>query len=148
MGLGFFQSDGARASQFWKGLHAIKKWVKNSVAYQLGDGRKIKFWQDVWCGQVPLRVCFPLLYSCCEEPEELVSNVLMPGGLNLRFRRSFGPRKFLAWNELRATVENQEVNNIPDVGRWGLERNGIYSSRSLYLEICNPGVRDTRIMEL
>ena len=31
--------------------------------FSLGDGRKIGFWEDSWCGSQPLCVAFPDLYS-------------------------------------------------------------------------------------
>jgi hypothetical protein len=30
---------------------------------KLGDGSKIRFWDDVWCGELALKVAFPVLYG-------------------------------------------------------------------------------------
>ena len=32
----------------------------------LGDGNRIKFWEDFWCGEGPLRETFPYLYILVE----------------------------------------------------------------------------------
>ena len=66
---GFYQSDTRGSSQFCKGLHAIKHFVKKGLAYHVGDGRRVSFWSDVWFGRVPLKVSFPVLFSHCDEPD-------------------------------------------------------------------------------
>jgi hypothetical protein len=33
------------------------------VRFKAGDGSKIKFWQDVWCGDQSLKSVFPELFS-------------------------------------------------------------------------------------
>ena len=31
--------------------------------FQIGDGTRVKFWHDVWCGDNPLSMCFPNLFK-------------------------------------------------------------------------------------
>jgi len=33
------------------------------VRYKVGDGSKVLFWHDVWCGELPLKVLFPELFT-------------------------------------------------------------------------------------
>ena len=36
--------------------------VLHHVHYEVGDGSKVLFWHDVWCGELPLKVLFPELF--------------------------------------------------------------------------------------
>jgi hypothetical protein len=37
------------------------------------DGSKIRFWDDVWCGQLPLKEAFPVLYGIACEKDAFVA---------------------------------------------------------------------------
>jgi hypothetical protein len=36
---------------------------KQHVRYEVGNGSRILFWQDVWCGELPLKNVFPVLFT-------------------------------------------------------------------------------------
>ena len=42
----------------------------------MGDGNRVKFWQDVWCGDCPLNEVFPELYSIRRSKESSVVEVI------------------------------------------------------------------------
>jgi hypothetical protein len=33
------------------------------VRYEVGDGSRILFWHDVWCGDLPFKLLFPKLFT-------------------------------------------------------------------------------------
>ena len=41
-----------------------KRWqiFKVNMRFEVGHGRRIKFWHDVWCGDVPFKDSFPSLF--------------------------------------------------------------------------------------
>ena len=45
----------------WKAIR--KGWMKFSkrVAFKVGDGRRVRFWKDRWCGEDSLEEAFPRL---------------------------------------------------------------------------------------
>ena len=64
--------EGRWFSSLPRGSHGVGLWktiakefdsLKKDYVFSLGDGRKIKFWEDSWCGSQPLCVAFPDLYS-------------------------------------------------------------------------------------
>ena len=42
----------------------------------MGDGTRVKFWEDEWCRNCSLKVAFPELYSISWNKEFLVSEVM------------------------------------------------------------------------
>ena len=45
---------------------ALRKWghmVSNEISFVVGDGKRIKFWRDSWCGDTPLCADFLLLFA-------------------------------------------------------------------------------------
>ena len=46
----------------WKEISKELSLLKHDYCFCLGDGRRIRFWEDVWCGKNPLSVTFPSLY--------------------------------------------------------------------------------------
>jgi hypothetical protein len=44
------------------------------VRYDAGDGSKIKFWHDLWCGDQPLKGPFMELFSITRYKEVWVAN--------------------------------------------------------------------------
>lgn len=65
---GFFQSSGARGSQFWKGIHSVKHLFDWGAVFQIGNGLHCRFWEDCWLKTVPLKVYYEDLYKMAREP--------------------------------------------------------------------------------
>jgi hypothetical protein len=49
----------------WRGWDNFKQYVQ----FEVGDGSRVLFWHDVWCGELPLKILFPALFNiaCTEE---------------------------------------------------------------------------------
>ena len=41
----------------------------------LGNGRRVCFWKDFWCGEQPLSITFPSLFSLAVNKEALVADL-------------------------------------------------------------------------
>jgi len=67
----------------WKN---IRKWLdKLSIftSFVVGDGSKISFWRDQWCGETTLKVAFSVLYGLGREKDASVAdNLEFLGGSN------------------------------------------------------------------
>jgi hypothetical protein len=69
----FFNSRSMGSSQFWQGLHKIKHLFKWGAIHRVKNGRNTSFWEDVWCGDVPLKVQYPDLLGGTEWPLSILS---------------------------------------------------------------------------
>jgi hypothetical protein len=75
-GKDFFSSNYRGASQFWKGLHEAKPFCQRGLKHILGDGKKIRFWHEVWLGDCPPKIKYGRLFSICSQQEWEVARVL------------------------------------------------------------------------
>lgn len=66
-GKGFCQSKCRGASQFWQGLHEVKEWYEKGKAHIVKGGEQTRRWEDVWMGEVPLKIMFPKLFKICHD---------------------------------------------------------------------------------
>jgi hypothetical protein len=122
--------------------------VARGLTYILGDGKKIRFWLDVWVGNCSLRVAFPRLFEICNHQEWSVARVLRDGDLNLTFRRNLGAAQGVEWAALTALMEGVSFSPRPDSVKWILEKNGCFSTASLYRELFFPGVVNKWMMSI
>jgi hypothetical protein len=65
---------GPHGMGLWKSIS--KEWHHFSSHIRLipGDGSKISFWREVWCGSSPLREVFPGLYSLASNKEATIAD--------------------------------------------------------------------------
>ena len=47
----------------WKEILKEKDWCWENMAFTIGNGTKIRFWTDLWCGCTVLSQRFPHLYG-------------------------------------------------------------------------------------
>ena len=43
--------------------------MKNNFVFFLGDGRRVRFWEDRWCGDDALSLSFPSLFALATSKE-------------------------------------------------------------------------------
>ena len=46
------------------------------ILYDIGDGSRVKFWQDRWCGETSLAVSYPELFRFSQDQEVSVAEVM------------------------------------------------------------------------
>ena len=68
-------------------------WCWENIEFKVGNGTKIRFWTDNWCGIAELSQSFPQLYALAVHRNATVDEVwdstFGQGGWNLRFIRAF-----------------------------------------------------------
>jgi hypothetical protein len=57
--------------------------------FELSDGSKIKFWDDVWCGELALKEAFPVLYGIACDKDACVAAHLDVSSGSLQWDVSF-----------------------------------------------------------
>jgi hypothetical protein len=67
---------GPYGSGLW--MHIRKGWgsFARHLHFEVGNGSKTKFWNDVWCGSCSLRTAFPDLYRIARHKDVVVGDLL------------------------------------------------------------------------
>ena len=47
----------------WKAIRQGWKDFNKRIVFRVGNGRRVRFWKDKWCGEDTLGEAFPQLYS-------------------------------------------------------------------------------------
>lgn len=125
-------SSSTNASTFWKGVTSLIKAIKFGYRWMVGDGVKIRFWEDTWIGTAPLDVQYWDLYLICMETNVSVKTVWDGNNLKITFRRSVTPQMMEKWYELVEIAKS-------------ITFSGVYSTSSLYSVINFWGVQPVHI---
>jgi hypothetical protein len=67
--------------RLWENIR--KAWESFSSFSRLvvGDGTRIRFWHDLWCGDMVLKYAFPILFGSARSKDaSIVVNVELLGG--------------------------------------------------------------------
>ena len=66
---------GSYGVSMWKEIFKEAPQLKVNSSFKVGKGDRVRFWEDSWCSEVPLRDLFPRLYSLARSKEAKVMEV-------------------------------------------------------------------------
>jgi hypothetical protein len=135
-----FYSSHNRSSQFFKGLMWAAKAAKMGYRWKVGNGKKIKFWEDNWLGHSSLAVQFWDLYLIVNEKSSSIADLWDGTNLKCTFRRTVDARLGRLWMEIVQIASTINFSDEEDALIWKFSSNGSYSSQSLYRVINSRGV--------
>ena len=74
---GWFTRDGrgAHGVGLWKDIRKELALLKDNSSYVVGNGRRVRFWEDIWCGSEPLCRTYPTLYSMAASKRAVVAEI-------------------------------------------------------------------------
>jgi hypothetical protein len=107
-------------SPFWKGLMGVKDEFFAHGVSKIGDGRDIRFWEDIWIGKVSLVQQYPSLYNIVHIKHVLIHDILTQNPLNIGFRRKLTGDKWVAWLHLCERLMEITLTNERDMFSWNL----------------------------
>jgi hypothetical protein len=111
-------------------------WASRAVAvgyrWKIGNGKSIKFWEDIWFGNSPLAVQFWDIYFVSNQQTQIVSDIWDGQQIRGTFRRTFSEEMMIQWQELLVIANTISFSEDKDQLIWQYETNGVYSSSSMY----------------
>jgi hypothetical protein len=131
-------------SPFWKGLMKVKEEFFKRGTFKVGDGTSIRFWEDVWLGDTPLSQQYESLYNIVNGKQVAVADVLGANSLNISFRRTLTPNKWVQWLELVERLMNIQLSNEKDTFVWRLTTSGGFTVKSMYLDLLDDQTKYLR----
>ena len=124
-------------SPFWKGLMRTKEDFFGRGSFKIGNGMNTRFWEDIWLGDTFLAQQYPVLYNIIQGKQVLVANILSNTTLNITFHRSLMGNRCDKLLQLVNWLMHISLPNTQDVFVWGLTPSGIFTVKSMYLDLLN-----------
>ena len=129
--------SGRYGVRLWKAIRNEGLFLNSRLAYQVGNGRRVKFGKDKWCGDEPLCESFPSLYSISLSKDAWVSDVWNPDsdgeGWTSLFSRAFNDWKIemvecFIFKIQAFRVQREDEDRVV----WTTSKSGDSSVKSLY----------------
>ncbi|XP_059657206.1 uncharacterized protein LOC132303802 [Cornus florida] len=131
----------------WKAIQKGWDVFSAHIRFKLRDGRCIRFWEDLWCGEQPLSCAFPSLFSIAVDKHAYVVDCYRLDSSEIiwdvLFRRSFQDWEMDEVCAFLDLLYRQEgVGGGNDVLLWAPSSHGRFEVRSLFLCLSNFANRD------
>jgi hypothetical protein len=121
-----------RDSHFWAGLMYAKKYFFRHGSFLIKDGSEIRFREDSWLGNLPLKDQYPALYSIAHNKSDTIAEVLNTSPPNVTFRQDLIGERLASWHALQEQLANVQLTDKHDEFRWNLIENRIFLVDSMY----------------
>jgi hypothetical protein len=103
------------------------KVLKFGYRWKIGDGTKIRFWEDTWFATAPLTVHFWDLCCICDQIGVTLADVWDGLEVKLTFRRTFTEPMMSRWHELVSIVTEVRYDTDGDALVWQYNSKGTIS---------------------
>jgi hypothetical protein len=128
------------SSQFFKGFMWAARAASVGYRWKIGNGKRVRFWEDNWLGHSSLAVQFWDLYIVVNGKTGNVADLWDGHNLKCTFRRTVDSRLGRVWLEIVQIASTFVFSEEEDALIWKFNSNEIYSSQSLYRIINFRGV--------
>lgn len=99
---------------------------------EIGNGKKIKFWEGNWLGPSSLALQFWEIYVFIHEQSGTIAELWDGTNLKYTFRRGVDQRLMNMWLEIIQLASTIIFTDEEDSLIWKFNSSGTYSSQSLY----------------
>jgi hypothetical protein len=120
------------ASPVWKGIMWAAQATNMGYRWQVGDGRRIRFWEDQWFSSCSLAIQYWDLYSIINEQGVTIREAWDGQNLRSTFRRTVSGKVFALWHELLQIASDITFREEVDQPIWQFSSSGRFSVQTLY----------------
>ncbi|XP_026429943.1 uncharacterized protein LOC113326421 [Papaver somniferum] len=122
----------------WRSIAEMAGLIYDNCTLYLHSGRGISFWNDVWCGQLPLAAVYPNLYKLSRDRNvKLADMVSSNGNWKFDFKRVLHSLEVEDYAALLTVIGDNPPSRdgLPDTRRWRLNTTGVFTVKSLYAKL-------------
>jgi hypothetical protein len=94
----------------------------------VGNGKKIRLWEDNWLGSTSLAIQFWPIYRILNAQGKTIAELWDGTNLKCTFRRNFNEALYQSWLEIVELVSTIELIEEADEMVWQYTSKGTYSS--------------------
>lgn len=73
------------------------------------NGKDTNFWEDIWVGEISLKLAFPRLYHYRRNKSCTVGECWKDGEWTMPFRRTLSSENALQWENLVETIKDIQI---------------------------------------
>ena len=130
----------------WKAISSLYREFHQLVSFKVGNGNKVRFWEDAWAGENPLQVMFPSLFRLSSLKSHPISDFHNQSGpsfegvtsWNLHFSRNLLDREIDQLIQLIQILETKRVcSTVVDRREWKGDFSGVFSCKSAFVWMRN-----------
>ncbi|WJZ84180.1 hypothetical protein VitviT2T_003796 [Vitis vinifera] len=137
------KTNGTFGVGVWKEIMKEKDWCWENMAFRMGNGTRIRFWNDLWCGCTVLSQRFPHLYGMAAHRNGTVEDMwdqnVGQGDWDIRFVRGFNDWELDLVGNLLHTLRGFNPTLDEDAVFWKGGKNGKFKVREAYNLVVNSG---------
>ncbi|KAJ9691733.1 hypothetical protein PVL29_013809 [Vitis rotundifolia] len=138
----------------WKATTQVYQDFFKFTRFIVGDGERIRFWEDLWWGDQPLGVCYPRLLRVVTDKNIPISSILgstRPFSWNFNFRRNLSDSEIEDLESLMQSLDRLHLSpSVPDMRSWSLSPSGLFTVKSFFLALSQgsglPSVFPTKLV--
>ena len=121
----------------WKVIRKGWDLVAGKIVFEVGNGSRVVFWKDKWCGSMTLCDAFPNLFVVAAHKDAVIKEIWSPdeggGCWNPLFVRPFNDWELEEVNNFLTCLNRTKVQpSLEDKVRWVEEKNGLFSVNSMF----------------
>ncbi|XP_040992740.1 uncharacterized protein LOC121239540 [Juglans microcarpa x Juglans regia] len=131
------EGNGSYGVGVWK--HIRRGWgvFSRHTKFLVGEGTRIKFWRDIWCGEEALAVAFPSVFHVACDQEASVADLMIRSGdqlhWNVIFSKAIHDWELNSVEAFFSRVYSTRMSGLrEDKLWWNPAGKGIFSVRSFY----------------
>jgi hypothetical protein len=127
----------------WKSIRRGWDAFAAHVRYEIGNGSKVQFWHDLWCGEIPLKILFPELFLIARGKDAWVEeNMQRQNGIilwNILFSRPVHDWEVEAVSRFFEMLYTLKIRNEgEDKMCWNPGRKKSFEVKSYYKVLSSP----------
>ena len=138
----------------WKAITQVFQEFSKFTWFAVGNGDRIRFWEDLWWGDQSLSSQYPRLFRVVTDKNIPISSILgstHPFSWNFNFRRNLFDPEIEDLEGLMRSLECLQLTfSVPNARSWSLSCSGLFTVKSFFLALSHcpdsPSVFPTKFV--
>ena len=135
-----YEVRGSFGVGLWKAIRREWDVMGNNMVFSVGNGRRVRFWKDKWCGDDSLCIVFPSLFAITLSKEAWVKDVWSHSGGGVwdpYFSKRLNHWEVSDVERFLQRLQRRRVYSDVEDHLYGQSQRTIFLMSSLYIRLWN-----------